>query len=260
MRESYPDTYISDHDSLHDFVKSKIDTKTGGYITEWELGKAAEAEAQKKLEETWKKPYFMVPADMIMDWDGDCYAKHSKTFGKECSQYGNLEANQDFSRARKVAYLQTDAQLNEGTEILKRHKHRVHQRKASEFPYGDAEKDRDAAAGHPQDGAIVAKHKKFVDYMVGDNGHYLTPWEVGKREDAELEKAQQAAAKVPAYVVPDSVIDDWTGHKYVDQHYGHHPKNAANVQISAEPGTGATAEKAAEAAGWRAGTFPLGDL
>jgi len=241
-------------------VKSKIDTKTGGYITEWELGKAAEAEAQKKLEETWKKPYFMVPADMIMDWDGDCYAKHSKTFGKECSQYGNLEANQDFSRARKVAYLQTDAQLNEGTEILKRHKHRVHQRKASEFPYGDAEKDRDAAAGHPQDGAIVAKHKKFVDYMVGDNGHYLTPWEVGKREDAELEKAQQAAAKVPAYVVPDSVIDDWTGHKYVDQHYGHHPKNAANVQISAEPGTGATAEKAAEAAGWRAGTFPLGDL
>lgn len=119
--------------------------------------------------------------------------------------------------------------------------------------------DRDAAAGHPQDAATIAKHQKFVDYMVGDNGHYLTPWEVGKRQDAELEKAQQAAANKPAFVVPDSVLDDWTGHKYVDQHYGH-PATAANIQVGAEPGATATAEKAAEAVGWRTGTFPLGDL
>lgn len=45
LRESYPHHYIADHDDMHNFVKSKIDTKTGGYITEWELGKAAEAEA-----------------------------------------------------------------------------------------------------------------------------------------------------------------------------------------------------------------------
>lgn len=257
MRESYPHTYIPDHDALHEFVKSKIDPKNGGYITEWELNKATEDDAQKKLEDSYQKPYFMVPADMIMDWDGDCYAKHSATFGKECSQYGSKKANQDFSNARKVSYLQTDAQLNEGTES--QHKHRHHQRKAHGFPYGDAEKDRDAAAGHPIDAAIIAKHKDFVDYMVGDNGHYLTPWEVMKRQDAELEKAQQGAALKPAYVVPDSVIDDWTGHKFVDKNYGLHPKDAANVQISAEPGS-ATAEKAAEAVGFRAGTFPLGDL
>lgn len=105
LRESYPHHYIADHDGLHDFVKTKIDPKTGGYLTEWELNKAAEAEAQKKLEESWEKPYFKVPADMIMDWDGDCYAKHVKSFGKECSKYGSLEANQDFSNVRKHAYL-----------------------------------------------------------------------------------------------------------------------------------------------------------
>jgi hypothetical protein len=261
LRESYPASYRPDKDGLREFVKSKIDVKTGGYVTEWEQNKAAEAEAQKKLEQTWEKPYFSVPADMIMDWDGDCYAKHVKSFGKECSRYGNLEANQDFRNARKVSYLQTGAELNEGKKAEHRHKHKgkLQQKKASEFPYGDAEKDRDAAAGHPQDGAIVAKHKKFIDWMVGDNGQYLTPWEVAKREDAALEKAQQAAANKPAYVVPDSVIDDWTGHKYVDKHYGYHPKDAAAVQLDAEPAS-ATAEEAAKAAGFRAGTFPLGDL
>ena len=119
----------------------------------------------------------MVPADMIMDWDGDCYAKHTKTFGKECSQYGSKEANQDFSNARRVAYVQTGSELN----AHHKHKHRAHQRKAAEFPYGAAEKDRDAAAGHPENVETIAKHEKFVDYMVGDNGHYLTPWEVMKR-------------------------------------------------------------------------------
>lgn len=96
--------------------------------------------------------------------------------------------------------------------------------------------------------------------MVGNNGQYLTPWEVGKREDAALEKAQQEAANKPAYVVPDSVIDDWTGHKYVDKHYGHHPKDDAKVQLSADPGAAAFAEKAAQVAGWRSGSYPLGDL
>ena len=102
---------------LRDFVKEKLD-KNGGYITEWELDKARDAEKEKALLASYEKPYFRVPGDMIMDWDGDCYAKNAKTYGKECTRYGSDTTNKDFSKttvksvnpfAKPAALVQTDA-------------------------------------------------------------------------------------------------------------------------------------------------------
>ena len=33
---------------------------------------------------------------MIMDWDGHCYATHAKSFGKECTPYGNRNENSEW--------------------------------------------------------------------------------------------------------------------------------------------------------------------
>jgi hypothetical protein len=66
------------------------------------------------LEASYEKPYFRVPAGMNMDWDGDCYVKNAKTYGKECTIYGSDKTNKDFSKTmvkaiNPAALIQTDA-------------------------------------------------------------------------------------------------------------------------------------------------------
>lgn len=49
-------------------------------------------------------------------------------------------------------------------------------------------------------------------------GRFLTPWEKRLQEEAELERHLKERASQPAYKVPDSVLNDWTGEKYTSTH------------------------------------------
>ena len=95
--ELYPD---HNHGDVKDFVTDYIDKKTGGYKTDWVVSKEKDAEAEKKLNEAAAKPYFRVPADMNMDWDGDCYVWNVKNYGKNCSAYGNRNENSGWKNTR----------------------------------------------------------------------------------------------------------------------------------------------------------------
>mmetsp|Transcript_42010 Transcript_42010/g.64337 ORF Transcript_42010/g.64337 Transcript_42010/m.64337 type:complete len:136 (+) Transcript_42010:862-1269(+) len=54
-------------------------------------------------------------------------------------------------------------------------------------------------------------------------GRFKHPLEIEAEKAADEEKRQEEAAKKPAFKVPDSVVDDWTGHKYTTTHrcFGH---------------------------------------
>ena len=98
----YPPVFVDDaypghdHKDVNEFVNEHINQNTGAWITPHEAELNHQAKLDKELDEAAAKPHWLPPADMMMDWDGHCYAIHAKTYGKECSQYGNMNENSNW--------------------------------------------------------------------------------------------------------------------------------------------------------------------
>jgi hypothetical protein len=78
-------------------------------------------------------------------------------------------------------------------------------------PYGPAEQLGDKEAGYPTE--LTPKEWRDLKYP-----KFNTPLEKRIRQQLRLERYLEEAAKRPAYRVPDSVINDWTGDKYTTTH------------------------------------------
>ena len=88
------------------------------------------------------------------------------------------------------------------------------------YAYGDYEKERDAAAGYPSI-ENVGNHKDYAtQYLDKSTGRFKTPFEVETEKAIALQKNLEAAAQVKRFVVPDNMINDWTGGRYVKNPYG----------------------------------------
>jgi len=63
-------------------------------------------------------------------------------------------------------------------------------------------------------------------------GRFKTPFEVMLDHERAENERLEAASKVPAFKVPKSAIDDWTGQEYVDKIVGdgHHFGKQSLVQ------------------------------
>lgn len=55
------------------------------------------------------------------------------------------------------------------------------------------------------------------------NGRFKSHWEVLRDQEISEEKALEAASKKPAFVLPNNIVDDWTGSRYLEPCHGRVP-------------------------------------
>lgn len=83
---------------------------------------------------------------------------------------------------------------------------------------------------HKEHEDVENVHKLVTNHFDSDKGDFQPYWEVlaGKFADKlqwEKEKSQENINW--NYKVPDNIVDDWTGTRFVNQHYG----DRGNVQL-----------------------------
>ena len=88
---------------------------------------------------------------------------------------------------------------------------------ASRQPIGAFEAERDNDGGYPSN-FMGDTHKKFVNkYINKSNGAFNTQWQVDQADAAEAEADLKEASQKTKFKVPQGMIVDWTGDKFVHE-------------------------------------------
>ena len=189
----------------HEELSRHVDSRTGRFKTEFEVAEEIAAEEEQKLQETYAKPAFKVRDGMIDDWTGHRYVTSHRCFGSECKsdlkKNGMLLQTRDDERVEDLNGVKFDV----GTyKIGDLQEHKYHDLKAwgeGTLPHKDTV-DKEEIHKYVFDrydmGASKLKTKEDVEAI---------------KENARIEAANEAK-NAKAYTPSDSVIDDWTGHKF----------------------------------------------
>ena len=222
----YPSTIPNELWPTHDqkditkFVQARIDPASGRYKTEWEVEQEEAAVAESKLQKMRDAPYFTLNMDQIVpDWTGNKYVTTHRCFGGPCK---------------------SDLELLQVSE-------------SGAQPTGAFEAERDAEAGYPAVHDVDKETHEFIKSHIDTNsGRYKTTWEVQQDLDAEQEKKLQETYEKKRFEVPDYLVNDWTGHKYVTTHrcFG---RPCEQDQLQLEDDKNPPKE-------WKEGTYKIGDL
>ena len=93
------------------------------------------------------------------------------------------------------------------------------------YAYGDYEQERDAAAGYPSI-ENIGDHKEFAElYIEKSTGRFKTPFEVANEKAVKDQEEFEKAMKVKKFRVPDNMLNDWTGHRFMEHPFGVPPED-----------------------------------
>jgi len=105
------------------------------------------------------------------------------------------------------------------------------------YPYAKAWKAN--GWSHDDTKHIEDIHGLIFNHYEPTTGRFKSPYELAWEHDMAEEAALEANKNKPAFKVPDSVINDWTGQKFVDNMpcYGNSPcpKEVSLLQMKADP-------------------------
>ena len=79
------------------------------------------------------------------------------------------------------------------------------------YAYGDFEKERDSESGYPSIENIGGHKDYATQYLEKSTGRFKTPFEVENEKAVQALKDLNAASEVKRFVVPDGMLNDWTG-------------------------------------------------
>jgi len=137
---------------------------------------------------------------MINDWPGTRFVTTHRCFGGPCKDDAKLQLVEEPPKVTEKTFKVGDLQ-----------EHR--------YPYARAWQ----AGGWTHDESRHIEdvhdliHKHFDPFTGSFKSPYQIAWDKEMAEEAELERNKDK----PAFKVPESVIDDWTGQKYVDNMHCH---------------------------------------
>ena len=186
----YPKEYTANKDMVK-MIKAHIQGETGAFITPFDVQNKIEEEEERKLNEAAKKPAFKVTDRMIDDWPGTRFTTTHACFGRPCEK--DLLAVDDIKTGTfRVGDMQEHKYKNQRAW------------KPNAMPHSETE-------------PIENVHKIVSRYWDPSTNRLRHPIEL-EHAKAEAEDKNNAPARWTGetYHVPDDIINDWTGQKWVD--------------------------------------------
>jgi hypothetical protein len=143
---------------------------------------------------------------MLDDWPGTRYTTTHACFGKPCEK--DLVELSDNSGWKEGTFKMGDMQ---------------------EHKYSNPNAWKAGALPHAKTEAIENIHQIVSRYYDANTQRFKHPTEVEHAAAESSDKAEKAAAMGAPYVVPESVLDDWTGQRFVNASFEQEKKKKKSL-------------------------------
>jgi hypothetical protein len=139
---------------------------------------------------------------MIVDWPGERFTTTHRCFGGPCKNNQLMQKSAPAPGSGVTSFRIGDMQ-----------EHR--------YPYARAWKanawSHDESAHLENIGSLVRNHWDPVNKRIKSH------WEVLHEREIADDKRIEQQSKLPAFVLPNNIVDDWTGQKYLEPCHGAYP-------------------------------------